>query len=44
MNKANETPFILKLSEFNQFAPTDLNNRRWEEWVTVMAYDDSTKL
>jgi len=44
MNKADETPLILKLKAFNQTAATDLSNRRWEEWVTVMSYDDSTKL
>ena len=42
-SKANETPFIIQIKPFDASKHEDLKDLRWEEWVSVMSYDDTTK-
>ena len=44
LEAASHTPFILEIEKFNLTAYPHLENVRWEQWITVMAYDHSTGL
>jgi hypothetical protein len=42
--KADETPILLKIAEFDTELHPDLKDKRWEKWVTAMSYDQSTMM
>lgn len=41
---ADTTPFILEIKEFDVEKNPDLKQFRWEKWITVMHYSNSTGL
>jgi ketopantoate reductase len=42
--KADETPILLEIAEFDTEKHPDLKDKRWEKWVTAMSYDQSTMM
>jgi hypothetical protein len=44
LEAASHTPFILEIEKFDLKAFPHLENVRWEQWITVMAYDHSAGL
>lgn len=51
LEKSDFTPILLNIEKFDEgkSARTELKldapkNLRWEAWVTVMSYDDTTKV
>jgi hypothetical protein len=42
--KADETPILLEIAEFDTEKHHDLKDKRWEKWVTAMSYDQSTMM
>jgi hypothetical protein len=44
LEAAAHTPFILEIEKFDLKAFPHLENVRWEQWITVMAYDHAAGL
>jgi hypothetical protein len=44
LEKASQSPFILEIEKFNMTTNPELENVRWEQWITVMEYSNSTGL
>ena len=42
--KADETPILLRIAEFDTEKHPDLKDKRWEKWVTAMSYDGSSMM